>query len=142
MSAFKQFLAVRNGGRKEVKMTHRQERAIQALLECKTKAQAAKNADVGVSTLRRWMREDAAFMAAYREAVSEILESTTRKAQRAAGEAVDVLKEIMLDTDAQAGSRVSAADKILAHAEKLTESLDTARRIEEIERTISSLEGS
>ena len=81
-------------------------------------------------------------MAAYRAAVSEILESTTRKAQRAAGEAVDVLKEIMLDTDAQAGSRVSAADKILAHAEKLTESLDTARRIEEIERTISSLEGS
>lgn len=122
-------------------MTHRQERAIQTLLECPTMAQAAQAAGVGVSTLRRWMKQDTAFMTAYREAVTEILESTTRKAQRAAGVAVDVLKEIMLDPEVQAGSRVSAADKILAHAERMTEQYDVMAKIQELEAALNVIEG-
>lgn len=119
-------------------MTHRQERALQSLLECPTMAQAAQAAGVGVSSLRRWLKQDTEFIAAYREAVTEILESTTRKAQRAAGEAVDVLKEIMLDTDAQAGSRVSAADKLLNHAARLTETTDVLSRLSELEQRANS----
>ena len=90
--------------------------------------------------MREYLK-DSEFVERYQEAVSEILESTTRKAQRAAGEAVDVLKEIMLDTDAQAGSRVSAADKILAHAERLTEQHDVMSKMKEIEAAIIGLEG-
>lgn len=117
-------------------MTHRQERALQSLLECPTTAQAAQAAGVGVSTLRRWMKQDTAFMAAYRAAVSEILESTTRKAQRATGEAVDVLKKIMLDPDTPPGSRTQAADKILVHAARMTEQLDILERLSAIESAI------
>lgn len=117
-------------------MTHRQERALQSLLECPTTAQAARAAGVGVSTLRRWMKQDTAFMAAYRAAVSEILESTTRKAQRATGEAIDVLKKIMLDPDTPPGSRTQAADKILVHAARMTEQLDILERLSALEKTI------
>ena len=75
-------------------------------------------------------------MAAYRAAVSEILESTTRKAQRATGEAIDVLKIIMLDTDAPPGARTQAADKILVHAARMTEQLDILERLIAIENAI------
>lgn len=122
-------------------MTQRQERAIRALLECRTKAEAAQTAGVGVSTLRRWMRQDAAFMAAYREAVDEVLESTTRKAQSAVGQAIDILSDIMKNPDEQAGPRVSAADKVLGYSLKLTEQNDVLARMSELERIVEELEG-
>lgn len=122
-------------------MTSRQEKAILALIRAPTRAAAAKEAGVGVSTLRRWLKEDAEFKTAYREAVAEILEGTTRKAQRAAGEAVDVLRNIATDTSEQAAPRVSAADKILIHAAKLTEQLDVLDRLTALEKTMMEGEG-
>lgn len=76
-------------------------------------------------------------MAAYRAAVSEILESTTRKAQRATGEAIDVLKIIMLDPDAPPGARTQAADKILIHAARMTEQNDIMSRLDALEESLS-----
>lgn len=73
-------------------------------------------------------------MAAYHEAVGEILESTTRKAQTAAGQAVDVLRSIMSDDNEQAGPRVSAADKVLGYALKLTEQNDILSRLDKLEQ--------
>ena len=114
-------------------MNQKQRRAIECLLTSSTRREAAQKAGVSESTLRSYF-QNPAFVTAYNQAVSEILESTTRKAQRAAGEAVDVLKEIMLDTDAQAGSRVSAADKLLNHAARLTETTDIMSRLSELEQ--------
>ena len=122
-------------------MTGRQQKAIAALIRAPTRAEAAKEAGVGVSTLRRWLKEDTEFKNAYREAVSEILEGATRKAQTAAGEAVDVLRDIMKNTGEQAAPRVSAADKVLGYALKLGEQLDLAQRMDEIERAIADMEG-
>lgn len=117
-------------------MTCRKEKAIAALIRAPTQAAAAKEAGVGISTLRRWLKEDKEFQSAYRETVAEILESTTRRAQTAAGEAVDVLRAIMKNTDEQAGPRVSAADKVLGYSLKLTEQLDILSRLEELEAAI------
>lgn len=114
-------------------MTGRQQKALAALIRAPTRAAAAKEAGVGISTLRRWMREDAEFQAAYRRAVAEILEGTTRKAQTAAGEAIDVLRDIMSNTNEQAGPRVQAADKVLTHAQRLTEQTDILARLESLE---------
>lgn len=122
-----------------IKTTQRKERALQALLVSRTKAEAAKAAGIGLSTLREYMKDEE-FITAYREAVAEVLEGTTRKAQTAAGQAVDVLQEIMSNTNEQAGARVQAADKILNHAQRLTESLDTAERMEQLEAAISEME--
>lgn len=122
-------------------MTARQQKALSALIRAPTRAAAAKEAGVGVSTLRRWLKEDAEFKTAYREAVAEILEGTTRKAQRAAGEAVEVLRNIATDTSEQAAPRVSAADKILIHAAKLTEQLDVLDRLTALEKTMMEGEG-
>ena len=62
-------------------MTPRQQKAIQALLTSPTKAEAARAAGVGESTLRQYLK-DPEFITAYREAVRELLESATRQAQR------------------------------------------------------------
>ena len=122
-------------------MTSRQQKALIALLNSPTRAAAAKEAGIGISTLRRWLREDAEFQSAYREAVAEILESTTRRAQTAAGEAVDVLRAIMKNTDEQAGPRVSAADKVLGYALRLAEQNDVLTRLAEIEAELDKMEG-
>lgn len=114
-------------------MTAKQTQALDALLSGCTRKQAAAAAHVGESTLRRWMASDEDFKTAYRKAVSEILEQTTRKAQTAAGEAVDVLRSIMRDTSEQAAPRVSAADKVLSHAAKLTEQADILARLDVLE---------
>ena len=118
-------------------MTPRQQKAIQALLTQPTKAEAAKAAGVGASTLRQYMK-DPEFITAYREAVTEILESTTRKTQIAAGHAVDVLSDIMTNPNEQAGPRVSAADKILSYALKLTEQNDIMTRLDALEAQTAS----
>lgn len=113
-------------------MTPRQQRAVQALLTSHTRKEAAQKAGIAESTLRSYFQNQE-FVTAYRQAVAEILEGTTRKAQTAAGEAVDVLRGIMSDANEQAGPRVQAADKILTHAQRLTEQLDVVERLSALE---------
>lgn len=115
-------------------MTHRQERALQSLLECPTMAQAAQAAGVGVSSLRRWLKQDTEFMAAYQQAAKEALEHATKRAQAATGAAIDVLQTIMEDTEESAQARISAADRLLSHTLKLTEAVDLVGRLDALER--------
>ena len=53
-------------------MTPRKEKALQALLVCRTRAEAAKAAGIGESTLRAYL-QDAEFSAAYKHAAAGIM---------------------------------------------------------------------
>lgn len=120
-------------------LTAKQTRALESLLEGHTKRQAAAEAGCSESTLRRWATSDQAFIAAYKEAVGATLEVTVRKLQAAALDAADTLHSVAMDTDAAAGTRIQAADRILAHSAKLTEALDVETRINELEKAVEEV---
>jgi len=114
------------------RLTRKQEQAIAALLAHPTLEAAASVVGVNAVTLTRWMRVDTfreAYMQTRREAVSQAVATV----QAATGEAVDTLRAVMRDTEAPAGSRVSAAKAVL----------DTAIRgieLEDFERRLTALE--
>lgn len=116
-------------------MTPSKERALSALLTCANKAGAAKVAGISPRTLRTYLK-DAEFQARYREAVKDLLEDSTRNAQKMIDPALYTLREVMRDHDQPGGVRVQASRAIIDSALKMTEQLDTAARIEKIEAMI------
>lgn len=109
------------------------------MLTNRTKADAARAAGVGESTLRTYL-QDPEFMERYREAFTGILEDATREAQRSISPAISTLKEIMEDGDEQAQARIQASRSILEYAVKLTEQLDVMGRMAELEKAVVELE--
>jgi hypothetical protein len=71
---------------------------------------------------------------AIQEVQESVLRGVTRQAVEAMGQAVSTLTSIMLDVDAPAGSRVSAARAVLNHGAKLHESMSLAERLDALER--------
>lgn len=121
-------------------MTPRKINAIEALLLGHSKAEAAALAGVSPATLRVWQHQSD-FKEEYRRGVDSMLETTVRKAQNAAGSAVDTLESIMLDGDVQAGPRVSAARSLLEFGLRLTEQNNVLTRLAEIEAELDKMEG-
>lgn len=117
-------------------MTPRKEKALQALLVCRTQAEAAKLAGVGISTLQGYLKEPE-FMQRYREAFGGLVESAAREAQSAAYKTIranaslDGLDRRNIDTEAAdlarrdlAANRITASDlgaAIERHAAELSE---------------------
>jgi len=58
------------------KLTRSQESSIAALLSTQTVTSAAIDAKVNINTLTRWMRDDAGFQSAYRDARYQVLQRT------------------------------------------------------------------
>ncbi|WP_333767733.1 helix-turn-helix domain-containing protein [Streptomyces sp. IBSBF 2435] len=89
-------------------------------------------AEVGVSgrTVRRW-REDPAFAADVREARREILGEITDAIAAASRDAVDTLREALVDKSP--AIRVRAATALLGALPAVREHVDLAERIAEIE---------
>jgi hypothetical protein len=78
------------------KLTHKQEVAIAVPLTAQTIADAAHTASISESSLWGWLqRED--FQTAYRKAGREAVSQAMAYLQRAAGEAVDILRAVMRD---------------------------------------------
>ena len=119
----------------------RQAKAIPALLAKPTLGAAARAAGVGERTLRRWLSDDAGFMAAYREDRSEAMRQATARLQAAAGEAVDTLRELM-GMSRRPDIRARAALGILATAAKAEELENLAARIEALEQLRAQSGGS
>ena len=120
-------------------MTGKKEKALAALIRAPTRAAAAKEAGVGVSTLRRWMREDAAFRAAYKEALAELLEDASAQAKQNLTRALDVLAEVM-ESGENAQVRITAARSALEYALKLSEAVDVQQRLDAVEKMIAEAE--
>ena len=113
-------------------LSPQQEGAIVALLSDPGLTGAAKAAGVGKATLWRWLQQPT-FQEAYRRARREAVEQARARLQRASGEAVEALRDVMNDPDAPHASRVSAARTVLDMAMRATSE-------EEIEGRLAALE--
>ena len=121
-----------NGG----KLSRKQEQAIAALLSEPTIAAAAERVGVGEVTLWRWLqRED--FRVDYQRARRETVAQAIAAIQQASSEAVQALREIMVDSEAPASSRVSAAKTVLEFALKGAELEDIEKRVAVLEEAAS-----
>lgn len=121
-------------------MTPRKEKALQALLVSRTRAEAAKAAGVSESTLRTYM-QDAEFVERYKRAFGDMVQDATRQAQRTISPALSTLREIMEDREEQTTARISAARSILEYALKLSEQTDILEQLRELEQWRAELDG-
>ena len=96
-------------------------------------AHAAEASGINEKTLQRWLREDTAFQAAYREARRAVVQHAITQVQRATGEVVETLRNVMQDAEAPASSRVAAARVVLDMSLRAIE-------IEDVEQRVAALE--
>ena len=76
-------------------LTPSQERAIRAMLTARSIAAAARQADVGQSTLRRWLREDDNFQNKLRQFREQALSHAALLLQQGAARAVAIMDELI-----------------------------------------------
>jgi len=114
------------------KLTTKQEGAIVALLASPSIAEAAKKVGIGTRTLFRWL-QDPAFREAYRDARRETVSHAIAMLQAGAMEAVETLRNVMRDAEANAATKVSAAKAVLELSIKAVE-------VEDLEARIAALE--
>ena len=115
-------------------LTPRQEQSITALLVQGSLQAAAAASGINEKTLRSWLRDDAAFQIAYREARRAVVQHAITQVQHATGEAVETLRAVMQDAEAPASAKVSAAKTILDTAVKAVELEDLEARITALEQ--------
>lgn len=121
-------------------MTPRKEKALQALLVSRTRAEAAAAAGIGVSSLREYMR-DPEFMDRYKQAFGDMVRDATRQAQQTLSPALSTLREIMEDRDEQASARITAARSVLEYSLKLCEQTDILEQLRELEKWRDETDG-
>ena len=110
-------------------MTTNQQRALTALLTCRTRRDAARAAGLDPRTVRRYF-EDAEFVAAYKRELSGLIDDAAAQAKRALSPALGVLQEITEDAAQPASARISAARCILEYGLRLTEIADILQELE------------
>jgi len=115
-------------------LPNKQARAITALMNHNTIPEAAEAVGIGARTLCRWMHENTAFQAAYRNAKREALSHTIHTLQRTTPLALATLVRVMQDTDAPTGSRVAAARTVFELAFRAVELEDLDARIAALEQ--------
>lgn len=117
------------------KLSRKQELAIISLLMEPTITMAAEKTGVSEATLWRWTQQEQ-FQAAYREAKRQAVAQAIARLQQVSSEAVNTLREVMLDTDAKDTARVTAAKTVLEMTLKAVEIEDLAQRMDSLERMI------
>jgi len=115
-------------------LTPRQHAAIAALLSERTHALAAEKAEVAEQTLRRWLADDPAFLAAYRSARRTIMDAVVGRLQQVAAAAVDALERNL--TSGKSADQIRAAVAVLDHAARGLELGDLMERVEELEQLL------
>jgi hypothetical protein len=107
--------------------------AIQALLSHPTQKEAALAAGISETTLWRYMKKDEDFKRGLREAGNYAVSHAALRLQRASGDAVTVLEEVMRDKEVSASARIAAAKVVYDNANRAVENNELASRIEEME---------
>ena len=113
-------------------VSEKQESAIAALLSEPSVKRAAAAAQVGESTLWRWLKEDA-FRKAYLEARRRSVHHASARIQHCTADAASVLQSIMNDPAQPAAARIAAAKSILNGARASLELEDLEQRLAAIE---------
>lgn len=121
-------------------MTPRREKALRALLVCRTRAEAAQAAGIGESTLREYMK-DPEFIERYEAAFAGMVRDAAQQAKQTLSPALSTLREIMEDTDEPTQARITAARSILEYSLKLTEQADILGQLRELEKWRDETDG-
>ncbi len=94
------------------RLTPKQQRALTALLTSPTHVEAARKANMSVTSLWRILRNER-FQEVYRGMRKQIMESVIWKAQQSCGEALDTLMTINRNEEANDSPRLQAAKALL-----------------------------
>jgi len=114
-------------------LTGKKKKALEALLVCKTRQEAAAMAGIDRKTLWSYMRDEE-FKAAYDERFTELLQEATQQARQYISPALETLDEIRRNAEASDTARISASRSLLEYALELGRQADFAARLEELER--------
>ena len=118
------------------KFGRRKEAAIAALISCRTLEEAARSAEIGATTLLRWMKNPE-FQAKYRAARNAAVSQANARMQQSSGAAVATIVKVMLSADTKDSNRLRAAELILSHS-KDAQIEDVVARVTDLERVQSS----
>lgn len=115
------------------KFGRKKEQAIAALLSNRNVEQAAQAVGIGVTTLRRWMRNPE-FKKEYLQARREGLAQATARLQQSSGPAASTLLKLMVDPAMPPNIRLRAADYVLKHGIKTLQDDDLEARLAQLEK--------
>ena len=115
-------------------LTPSQERAIGALLTARSVAAAARQANVGQSTLRRWLREDDNFQNQFRQYRQEALSHAALILQLGAADAVWIMRELIRTNAPVERTRVSLIRTAIEYAFRSAVYLDIIDRVKALEK--------
>jgi hypothetical protein len=115
------------------KLARKKEQAIAALLTAPSITEAAAAAGVAEKTLRLWLL-DRDFLAGFREARRQVVETAIARLQHASYKAVDALERNL--NCGHPGSEIRAALGILDKAISAVELMDLAGRVEDLEANV------
>lgn len=115
------------------RLSGKQAKALDALLDGANVQTAATLAGVNRKTLSRWLSYDLDFWKAYQQHSQGALQLAARRLTNKLDGAVELLGDVMEDEDAPAGVRLRAAQLVVDGALRLLESADFAERLAALE---------
>ena len=118
-------------------LSRKQERALAALLTQPTVGLACAEAQIGATTMYRWLNEDKAFKAEYLKLRQEIVNNAGHQIQKSMNNAVNATLSLLNDPEVPASVRLSAARTILEFGYKALEMESVEERLEALERVVS-----
>ena len=101
-------------------MTPTKEKALIALLDARSKKEAAKNAGISARTLNKYL-QDPEFIAACEAASGISINSAARQAQQTMTNAIKILQDMATDKNESGTTRTAAASALLDFALRLSE---------------------
>lgn len=113
-------------------LTPKQRSAIVALLEHGEISAAATAANVARGSLYTWLQQPA-FVAALREAETDLLRTLTRQLLTLGTRAIDTFAAVLADPDATATVRLRAADSVIGKLLQLRELSSLEERVAALE---------
>lgn len=116
-------------------LTAKQEQALLALLSHPTLKEASLATGISESTLWRYM-QDEEFSRRLYEARREAVSHAVTRLQRAAGDAVTVLCDLMMKEDAPPAARISAIRMVLEYSIGSAEKDELKTRLAELEQFV------
>jgi hypothetical protein len=117
------------------RLTAKQLKAIEALLTTRTRTEAAAAAQLGETTLWRYL-QNPSFQSAYKTARREGIKQSVARLQQLTRKAVNVLEDLLEDDTLPAMVKIRLVDISLSHAFKANE----FEELEEIQRQLTKLE--
>ena len=114
-------------------LTPSKQRALQALLTCSTKAEAAKAAGISERTLRGYFANDE-FKAEYIKACDALIDDATRQLKQLLPLGLDALEHLLSGETISDSTRHAAIRTLLEYTAKYTELNEMERRLEHLEQ--------